>query len=135
MKIIIAGGRDITDYELVRQAMVESGYWKAFGRSIEVVCGMALSWKWAEDPLIGGVDRLGHRFAKKNGLIVHPFYPDWKTYGKAAGYIRNAEMGAWTKAEGGRLLAVWDGASKGTFNMIEWARKNDLPYYVKRTDK
>ena len=135
MKIIIAGCRDITDYELVRKAMIESGYWKAYKHSIEVVCGMALSWKWKSDPLIGGVDRLGYKFAKRNGLVVHEFHADWEKHGKAAGHIRNVEMGEFTKSHGGLLLAIWDGKSKGTKQMITWARDNGLKGYVYRTDK
>lgn len=128
MKIIIAGSRDISDYEIVRQAVIASGYWKEFGRKIEVVSGMALHWKWDEDPLVGGVDRLAYDFGKKNGLKVWEFPANWRKYGKGAGAIRNAEMGAFAKAHGGRLLAIWDGISSGTMDMVQWAQKNGLEY-------
>lgn len=124
MKIIIAGGRDITDYEIVRQAVVQSGYWKAYGKMIEVVSGTAR-----------GADQLGEELAEKNGLVVHKFPADWNAHGKAAGPIRNAQMGEFTLTHGGRLLALWDGKSVGTKNMIEWAYKHKLPFYVYRTDK
>lgn len=123
MKIIVAGGRDVADYNIVRQAVIDSGYWKLYGKSIEVVCGMAR-----------GVDLLGYEFAKRNGLKVHEFRPDWDGLGKAAGHIRNAEMGAFAKAHEGRLLAVWDGSSKGTAGMVAWARKNSLQGFIYRTD-
>ena len=115
MKIIIAGSRDISDYEIVRQAVMTSGYWKQFGRKIEVVCGMAK-----------GVDMLGYEFAKKNDLVVHKFPADWLNHGKAAGHIRNREMGIFTKAAGGRLLAVWDGKSTGPKGMVAYADKIGL---------
>lgn len=134
MKIIVAGGREVTDYNIVRQAVIDSGYWKLYRKSIEVVCGMALSWKWDEDPVIGGVDRWGYEFAKRNGLTVHEFHPDWKGLGKAAGHIRNADMGKFAKAHGGRLLAVWDGRSTGTGGMVAWARSNALEGFVCRYD-
>jgi hypothetical protein len=82
VKIIIAGSRSISDYEVVRQAVIASGYWKEFGRRIEVVCGMAVHWKWDTDPAAGGVDRHGYDFAMRNDLGVHEFPADWKQYGK-----------------------------------------------------
>lgn len=119
MKIIIAGSRDISDYEIVRNAVIASGYWKEFGRNIEVVCGMAR-----------GVDMLGYEFAKKNGLTVHEFPADWRNHGKAAGHVRNAEMGRFAKAHEGRLLAVWDGVSTGTAGMVAYANKIGLQHVL-----
>jgi hypothetical protein len=119
MKIIIAGSRDISDYEIVRQAVITSGYWKQFGKKIEVVCGMAR-----------GVDMLGYEFAKRNGLIVHEFPADWQNHGKAAGHVRNAEMGNFAKAHEGRLLAIWDGVSPGTLGMVAYAKKICLEHVL-----
>lgn len=120
MKLIIAGSRDITDYELVRKAVIISGFWKRYGKSIEVVCGMAR-----------GVDLLGKEFAERNGLIVHEFPADWKKLGKSAGPMRNRQMGDF--ADG--LLAIWDGVSSGTKHMIGYARERNLEGFVFRTDK
>jgi hypothetical protein len=122
MKLIIAGGRDIDDYAIVRQAVIDSGYWKQYGRDLEVVCGMALSWLWDKDPKAGGVDRWGYEFAMRNNLKVHDFHADWKKHHKAAGYIRNCQMGDFADA----LLAVWDGKSTGTRQMIGYATSKGL---------
>lgn len=135
MKIIIAGGREVSDYEIVRQAVIRSGYWKEYGKRIEVVCGMALSWKWASDPIAGGADRWGFDFAMRNDLTVHEFHADWKQWGKRAGFARNVDMGNFAKAHGGRLLAVWDGKSTGTRGMVEYARKIGLEGCIYRYDK
>lgn len=124
MKIIIAGSRDVTDYEVVRRAVIESGYWKEFGKAIEVVSGTAR-----------GVDRLGEEFAKRNGLTCHRFPADWDTHGKAGGIIRNKYMGDFAKETDGRLLACWDGTSRGTKQMIDYAHQIGLKTYVYRTDK
>jgi hypothetical protein len=124
MKIIIAGSRDVTDYEIVRQAVIHSGYWKLYGKSIEVVSGTAR-----------GVDRLGEEFAKRNGLLVHKFPADWDTHGKAGGHIRNRYMGTFAKEHDGLLLAIWDGVSPGTEGMIDYARSIGLRGFVYRTDK
>lgn len=110
MKVIIAGSRDIEDMLLVEQAIRESRF-----RISEVVCGMAR-----------GVDTLGKEWAEARNIDVAPFYADWNTYGKAAGYKRNSAMAEYADA----LIAVWDGRSRGTRNMIMLARKNNLRVYV-----
>lgn len=119
MKVIIAGCRGITDYEIIRQAMIASGYWRQFGKKIEVVSGTA-----------SGADKLGEEFARRNGLVCHRFPANWNKYGAAAGMIRNAEMGKFALAHGGRLLAIWDGVSTGTKGMVAWADKNGLERFV-----
>lgn len=131
MKLIIAGSRSITDYEIVRQAVMDSGFWAEYRHELEIVCGMA-----------PGVDMLGLEFARRNKLLIHSFPADWdnllvpgariklnrngKKYNAAAGAMRNIEMGKFSDA----LVAVWDGKSRGTKQMIEWAEDNGLETYV-----
>lgn len=115
MKLIITGSRTITDYEAVRSAVADTGLGKKYGRSIEVVCGMAR-----------GADMLGYEFARRNGLVCYEFPANWNKHGKRAGILRNIEMGEFSDA----LLALWDGESKGTEQMIEWAKANGLECYV-----
>lgn len=126
MKVIIAGSRDISDYEIVRQAIIASGLWKEYKHDLEIVSGGAR-----------GVDRLGEEFARKNGLKVHQFIPDWDGLGKSAGHVRNREMGDFAKAHGGALIALWDGSSPGTKGMIDYAKKIGLKCFVfiRVTDK
>lgn len=111
MKLIIAGSRDIEDYDLVRSLVMKSGFWKKYGKKIEVVSGMAR-----------GIDKVGVDFAKKNGLQLHARPADWDKHGKAAGHVRNSEMAN----EADALLAVWDGESPGTKGMIQIARAKGL---------
>jgi hypothetical protein len=54
------------------------------------------------------------------------FPPDWKKYGKSAGYRRNKEMAEVADA----LVAFWDGKSKGTANMIDLMRKAGKPLKI-----
>jgi hypothetical protein len=124
MKIIVAGSREVTDYNIVRQAFIHSGFWRQYRTDIEVISGTAR-----------GVDRLGEEFAERNGLRVHRFPADWDKYGKAAGHIRNKEMGKFAKAHDGRLLAIWDGNSLGTKQMIDFAIEIGLGGFIYRTDK
>lgn len=122
MKTIVAGGRDITDYEFV------AGVLDKHPEITEVVCGMALSWLWKDHPTTGGVDRLGHRWATANKIPIKPYPADWSRYGSAAGHIRNGDMAEY----GDQLIAVWDGKSKGTGNMIATMRKLGKPVFVIR---
>ena len=115
MKIIIAGCRHIKNYDLVVQAVKESGF-----EITEVVCGAA-----------NGVDSLGERYAKENGIKLSYFYADWKNLGKKAGYARNEQMGNYGQA----LIAVWDGKSPGTKHMISYAKKKKLLVYVKNINE
>lgn len=110
MKTIIAGSRTITDYEIVKKAIRDSGF-----EISEVVSGTA-----------SGVDRLGERYARENGLPIRQFPAEWNEYGKAAGPIRNVQMAEYADA----LIAIWDGCSSGTRHMIKAAEKNDLKIFV-----
>ena len=115
MRVIIAGSRFITDYNLVVKAVKESGF-----EITEIVCGAA-----------NGVDSLGEKYAKENGIKLSYFYADWKGLGKRAGNARNEQMGNYGEA----LIAVWDGKSKGTKHMINYAKKKKLLVYVKNINE
>lgn len=110
MKVIIAGGRDVTDYFAVKAAYIKSGF-----IAEEIVSGGAR-----------GVDYLGEVFAKNAGIPVKRFPADWNKYGKRAGPLRNLEMAEYADA----LIAVWDGESKGTANMIMQAEQHGLKVFV-----
>jgi hypothetical protein len=112
VKVIIAGGRDITDYATVAMAMTEAGF-----AVTEVVSGTA-----------AGVDRLGEEWAQRRGLPIKRFPAPWTEFGKAAGPIRNRQMAEYADA----LVAVWDGKSRGTKNMINQARARGLVVHVHR---
>ena len=114
MKVIIAGSRDIIEYDVVLDAIAEAGF-----NVTEVVSGAAR-----------GVDRLGEQFARDCGLSIKLFPANWDKHGRAAGHIRNAEMAQYADA----LIAVWDGISPGTKNMVNEARKRGLKVYMKTVD-
>ena len=114
MKVIIAGSRDINDYELVKTEIQASKF-----DITEVVCGMA-----------EGVDLLGKKWAEENKILVKEFpvtKEDWKRYGKFAGIRRNHQMGDY--AEG--LIAIRKDYSRGTTDMITYARQKKLQVYTK----
>lgn len=75
-----------------------------------------------------GPDLMGEEYARQRGYVVEVHPADWKQYGKAAGPKRNKEMAAAAHA----LIAIWDGESRGTKNMIDEARAAGLPVRVYR---
>lgn len=110
MKLIIAGGRDFNNYQVLNT--IVSVYSNVIS---EVVCGDAR-----------GADSLGADWAYHNNIPVKHFPAEWEKYGKAAGYIRNAEIGEYADA----LIAFWNGHSTGTKHMIKTMKINKKPYLV-----
>jgi hypothetical protein len=66
-----------------------------------------------------GADRLAGEWAKSRGVRCTVFPADWKTYGRAAGPIRNAEMLATFKPD----LAVAFPGGTGTADMVRKANR------------
>lgn len=125
MKIIIAGCRWIENYNIVCEAIEASGF-----DVTEVVSGQAT-----------GIDTLGENWALAHDVPVKPFPANWKNikaegavvrknkYGKynaAAGIMRNKLMAEYGEA----LIAIWDGKSTGTKNIIDQAKERGLKVFV-----
>ncbi|WP_332606822.1 DUF2493 domain-containing protein [Bacillus spizizenii] len=110
IKVIVAGGRDFSDYELLRRKL-NSALRNRQNEKIIIVSGKAR-----------GADSLGERYAREKGYEISEHPADWDKFGKAAGYIRNKEMAE----EADALMAFWDGKSRGTKHMIDLAKKNGL---------
>jgi len=112
LKIIIAGGREFTDYDLLNRKLKDfCDKHGLFLKDIEVVSGAAR-----------GADSLGEQWAVENNVSIKRFKADWDVHGKSAGYRRNAEMADYADA----LIAFWDGKSKGTSHMINTATSKQL---------
>jgi hypothetical protein len=111
-KVIIAGGRDFNDYELLCK---KCDHMLSEQSDIEIVSGKAR-----------GADSLGERYAKERGYNVKEFPAQWDMFGKSAGYRRNAEMADYADA----LIAFWDGESKGTNHMINLAKEKNIKIKV-----
>lgn len=113
MKVIVAGSRDIYNYMLVRRAINEAPF---SGEITQIVSGVAL-----------GVDTLGEQWAMNNDIKIKQFPALWEEHGRSAGFRRNRKMAYYADA----LIAVWDGQSKGTADMIKVAAKAGLKIHVK----
>ena len=116
-KVIIAGGRDFVDYNLLREKVNNILIEKRATHKIVIVSGCAR-----------GADTLGMRYASENTFDVDEYPAEWDKYGKKAGYMRNVEMAENADA----LIAFWDGKSKGTKHMIDIATERNLPIRVIR---
>lgn len=113
-RVIIAGGRYFSDYELLKEKCDEFLHDKT-GEEIVIISGHA-----------SGADSLGERYAQERGYKIETYPADWKKYGRAAGPIRNEQMANIANA----LIAFWDGKSKGTKSMINLAKKKGLLVFV-----
>ena len=114
-RVIIAGTRTFTDYTLLQRECNHLLSEKQRTHNIVVVSGTAR-----------GADTLGERYARERGFQLRRFPADWDKDGKKAGMLRNYRMADNADA----LIAFWDGTSRGTANMIDIARKKNLPVRV-----
>ncbi len=141
MKTIIAGSRGIAKYEDVAFAIADCqrlGYGILHTETwiTELVCGCC-----------EGPDVLGFRWARKSNIPVR-FFPAWHGQHKWAeanappgeviepmptnqrfkerGPIRNYRMAEYADA----LIAIWDGQSRGTKNMIRTAERLGLRVFI-----
>jgi hypothetical protein len=113
-KIIVAGTRTFNDYALLETRLIGVLRGKRPSQ-VTIVSGGAR-----------GADSLGERFAREKKCKLARFPADWETYGKSAGYRRNAEMANFANA----CIVFWDGKSKGTKHMIDLAEKHGLELYI-----
>ena len=118
MKVIVAGSRTLCETEPFFARELEDlidRFEKDYGKITMIVSGMAR-----------GPDKLGVNFAVENGLHLAKFPAQWDLHGKAAGPIRNAEMGDF--ADG--AIIMWDGESKGAKHMADYMRKLGKPFII-----
>lgn len=108
MKVIIAGSRDITDYDTVVESMGDCSF-----DATEIVSGCAK-----------GVDTIGERIADNLDIPLKKFPANWDKHGKAAGPIRNRQMAEYADA----AIVIHNG-SKGSLNMIQQMKKLNKPVY------
>jgi hypothetical protein len=106
MRILVCGGRDFDDWGLL--------------------CKSLDSFRHAKNTFIQGgatgADFLVKVFAKYYKELVEEYPADWKTYGKAAGAIRNQQMLDEGKPD---IIIAFPGGS-GTADMVKRAKKAGL---------
>ena len=133
LRIIIAGGRDFSDYELlekeslkiIKEKVKEMGLSQIPKEKITIISGTAR-----------GADSLGEKFASKFGLNLEQYPAQWQIpgeksgYNRKAGYERNLKMAEAASQDMENyipmLIAFWDEKSKGTNHMINIARNKNI---------
>ncbi|MDO1451079.1 DUF2493 domain-containing protein [Rhodocytophaga aerolata] len=115
MKTAVIGSRSFTNYTIVEDTL--DGYDLPL-----IISGGAI-----------GADSLAERYAEEKGIPTLIFKPDYEKYGKSAPILRNKEI--IDAAE--RVIAFWDGKSRGTAYTIKYALQKGLtvhciPYYKHR---
>lgn len=99
MKLLIAGSRDIDDFELDEYIPGEVDL---------IITGGAR-----------GIDSLAEEYADKKKISKLILRPDYKRYGKAAPIIRNKTMIEIADT----VIIVWNGRSTGTKFTVDYAKK------------
>ena len=102
MKIAVVGLRSVT----------VSDIGKYISNAEEIVSGGAV-----------GVDCCAAEYAKENGIRLTEFMPQYERYGRAAPIVRNKEIVDYSD----KIIAFWDGNSKGTLSVIKYAQKAGKP--------
>ena len=108
MKLLIAGSRSITEFDLSQYVSSEID---------TVISGGA-----------GGIDSLAERYADVHRLSKFIVRPRYDLYGRAAPLRRNEQMVDMADA----VLVIWDGKSKGTRHTLEYAKKVNKPLVLVR---
>ncbi len=109
MKVAVVGSRSVSPefYEKICEYM-------PIGVS-EIVSGGAQ-----------GADSLAEEYARRNNLKLTVFYPDYDTYGRTAPLERNTLI----VKHADYVLALWDGKSGGTRNVILNCLEKNKPVKV-----
>lgn len=115
-RIVIAGCRDYNNYNEAKKYIDECISDIKKDNTIIILSGGS-----------NGADKIGERYAKENGFQIELFLADWKRFGKSAGPKRNKLMAEATDY----VICFWDGKSRGTKSMIEYAKMYDKPLKIK----
>ena len=103
MKLLIAGSRSITEFDLTPYVPAEAEL---------IITGGAK-----------GVDALGEAYAREHGIPTVTVKPAYEIYGRAAPIRRDEEMVDMADA----VLVIWDGVSRGSKHTADYARKRGKP--------
>jgi hypothetical protein len=111
LNIGVVGSRSFHDYEKLKEVLdreIKNARMYKEDRNIRIVSGGAR-----------GADTLARRYAYSREDVEYTEHkPDWKQYGRKAGIIRNFEV----IKSSAKLVAFWNGKSKGTKHVIQAAR-------------
>lgn len=73
-----------------------------------------------------GIDTLAKDYARRHGLRLTEFLPDYGRYGRGAPLVRNEQIVDYADC----VYAFWDGRSTGTRHVVRYARMKGKPCHV-----
>lgn len=73
-----------------------------------------------------GVDRAAEKYAKDKGIPITVIKPDYTQYRRNAPLIRNKTIVELSDM----VIAIWDGKSRGTKFIIDYAEKKNKPIKI-----
>ncbi|MBR6740684.1 MAG: DUF2493 domain-containing protein [Clostridia bacterium] len=75
-----------------------------------------------------GVDSCAADYARRNGLKLTEFLPEYDKYGRGAPIVRNKLIVDYADT----VLAFWDGSSRGTLSVIRYCEQTGKPCKIIR---
>ena len=73
-----------------------------------------------------GVDACAAEYAKRKGIKLTEFLPEYQRYGRGAPIVRNKKIVDYAD----KIIVFWNGSSKGTLSVIKYAQKIGKEYEV-----
>jgi len=114
MKIAIVGSQSFNDFSLLEKVIFNNIKLE----DIDLVISGGTK----------GADRLGERFAIIHKIEKQIFYPEWRKYGKQAGYLRNIKI----IRNADLVFAFWDGQSPGTRHTINLCKEHNKQCIIQK---
>ena len=106
MKVAVIGSRDIKDINLGEYLKDDV---------TEIVSGGAK-----------GVDTVASKYAQENNIKLTEFLPEYNRYKRGAPLKRNIQIAEYAD----KVLAFWDGKSRGTKFVIDYCKNSNIPVEV-----
>lgn len=75
-----------------------------------------------------GIDTIAAQYARKRGMKLLEFRPDYATFGRGATFVRNRLIVDMADV----VVAFWNGSSRGTKYTIDYAKKKYVPVIIIR---
>lgn len=118
MRVLVCGSRDAENYI------------GASGRLVSYLASLCASEHLTAviEGACNGPDSWAREFANLHKIPCFTYRAQWTRYGKAAGPIRNQRMIDEGKPD--LVVALWDGRSRGTRDMIERSVKAGVPVRI-----
>ena len=114
MNIGIVGGRDFSDYDLLK------------GKLTDFIAMNKISVNAIVSGGAKGTDTLAEKLAAEIGVQMIVFRPEYDKYGRRATLERNTLIIEHSDI----VFAFWNGTSRGTLDSITKARKREKQLYI-----